>query len=62
MGFWMSFKDWIKLNPLPAVECPSTQAVAKKRRAASTTIHRLLQAEIYDETGKLYPIPGGNNG
>lgn len=57
MGFWMSFKQWCLLNPLPAIECPSTQAVGRKRKGASTTVHRLLQAEIYDATGKLYPIP-----
>jgi len=33
----------------------STQAVARKRRAAAITNHRLLMAEVFDATGRTFP-------
>lgn len=34
----------------------STQAVARKRKGAEITTHRLLQAEVYGATGQHYQI------
>lgn len=33
-----------------------TQAVSKKRKGAAVTIHRMLQAEVYDATGQHIQI------
>lgn len=32
-----------------------TQAVAKKRKGAAVTMHRMLIAEVADATGRVFP-------